>query len=218
MAPKASRPGSETKILRIKKVVTLAELMLNLNCSRRTAQRRLADWQALRSYNRNGGYYTLPDIPTFDANGLWRYRGVFFSRFGSLPETFVHLVSQSPAGLTASEAGELLGLRPSSFLWSLRDHQALRREKHGGRYLYVSSDPARCQAQKQQRALMCGAARLPTDAEAVAILIEKIQHPDLSHEALSRRLEKRKVFVQPDLIDDFFVRHNLAVKKTPHSV
>ena len=218
MARTASRPGAETKILRIKKVVTLVDLMMHLKCSRRTAQRRLADWQALRSYNGNGGYYTLPDIPTFDANGLWRYQGVFFSKFGSLPETFVHLVAQSPAGLTASEAGELLGLRPSSFLWSLRDHQALRREKHGGRYLYLSSDPARCQAQRQQREMMGGTARLPTDSEAVAMLIEKIKHPGLGHEALSRRLEKQKVFVDPELIQDFFVRHNLAVKKTPRSV
>ncbi|MFW5870911.1 MAG: hypothetical protein ACOCVH_00325 [Verrucomicrobiota bacterium] len=156
MARNVSKPHDEAKFVRIKKVVTLAELMLNLNCSRRTAQRRLAQWEAMSSYNQNGRYYTLPDIPKFDANGLWRYRGVFFSRFGSLPETFVELVARSPAGLAASEAGELLGLRPSSFLWSLRDHPALRREKHRGRYLYLSSDAERSQAQRQQRDLMRG--------------------------------------------------------------
>jgi hypothetical protein len=218
MARNESRACDESRFVRIKKVVTLADLALHLSCSRRTVQRRLADWHALRSYNRNGSYYTLPDIPKFDANGLWRYRGVFFSKFGSLPETFAHLVAQSPAGLTASEAGELLGLRPSSFLWSLREHPALRRQRHRGRYLYLSSEPARCQAQRQQRELMGGAARLPTDSEAVAILIEKIKHPGLSHEELSRRLEKQKLFVEPEIIHDFFVRHNLAVKKRPRLV
>ena len=213
-----SRSCDETKFMRTRKVVTLAELALHLNCSRRTVQRRLADWQAVSSYNRNGSYYTLPDIPTFDAHGLWRYRGVFFSRFGSLPETFVQLVAQSSAGLTASEAGELLGLRPSSFLWSLRKHQALRREKHLGRYVYLSSAPARSQEQRRQRELMRTAARLPTDSEAVAILIEKVKQPTLSDDELSRRLEKQKVFVDSEIIHDFFVRHNLAVKKTPHSV
>ena len=213
-----SRSCDETKFMRIRKVVTLAELALHLNCSRRTVQRRLADWQAVSSYNRNGSYYTLPDIPTFDAHGLWRYRGVFFSRFGSLPETFVQLVAQSSAGLTASEAGELLGLRPSSFLWSLRKHQALRREKHLGRYVYLSSAPARSQEQRRQRERMRTAARLPTDSEAVAILIEKVKQPTLSDDELSRRLEKQKVFVDSEIIHDFFVRHNLAVKKTPHSV
>jgi hypothetical protein len=218
MARKESRVGDGARFVRIKKVVTLAELALHLKCSRRTVQRRLADWQALRSYNRNGSCYTLPDIPKFDANGLWSYRGVYFSKFGSLPETFAHLVAQSEAGLTASEAGEVLGLRPSSFLWSLREHQAVRREKHKGRYLYLSSDPARCEAQRRQREQMRAAGRLPTDSEAVAILIEKIKHPSLSDDELSRRLEKQKVFVEPGLIHDFFVRHNLAVKKTPHSV
>jgi len=217
MAPKESGVRDGARFVRIKKVVTLAELALHLNCSRRTVQRRLADWQAVRSYNRNGSCYTLPDIPKFDANGLWSYRGVYFSKFGSLPETFVHLVAQSEAGLTASEAGELLGLRPSSFLWSLRDHQAVRREKHDGRYLYLSSDPARCEAQRRQREHMRVAGRLPTDSEAVAILIERIKDPSLSDDELSRRLEKQKVFVEPQLIHDFFVRHNLAVKKTPRS-
>jgi len=213
-----SKSCDKAKFMRIKKIVTLAELALHLNCSRRTVQRRLADWQAMSSYNRNGSYYTLPDIPKFDAHGLWRYRGVFFSRFGSLPETFVQLVDQSSAGLTASEAGELLGLRPSSFLWSLREHQALRREKHLGRYVYLSSAPARYQEQRQQRRLIRGTARLPTDSEAVAILIEKVQHPSLSDEELSQRLEKQKVFVESEIIHDFFVRHNLAVKKTLRSV
>jgi hypothetical protein len=218
MARNTAKPREEPKFVRVKKVVTLAELMLNLNCSRRTAQRRLAQWEAISSYNRNGSYYTLPDIPKFDANGLWRYRDVFFSKFGSLPETFVQLVARSPAGLTASEAGELLGLRPSSFLWYLRDHPALRREKHRGRYLYLSSDSVRSQAQRQQREMMRGALRMPTDSEAVGILIEKIKHPGLSDEDLSRRLEKQKVFVEPGIIHDFFLRHDLAVKKTPRSV
>ncbi len=70
------------RFLRIKKVATLAELALHLHCSSRTVQRRLGVWQAINSYNRNGGYYTLPDIPKFDANGLWRYRAASFSRFG----------------------------------------------------------------------------------------------------------------------------------------
>jgi len=218
MARKDSRVRDGARFMRIKKVVTLAELALHLNCSRRTVQRRLADWQTLRSYNRNGSCYTLPDIPKFDANGLWSYQGASFSKFGSLPETFSHLVAQAEAGLTASEVGELLGLNPSSFLWSLREHEAVRREKHQGRYVYLSSDPARGEAQRRQREQMGAAGRLPTDSEAVAILIEKIKHPSLSDEELSRRLQKQKVFVGPGLIHDFFVRHNLAVKKTPHSV
>lgn len=218
MIQDASSARAEARFVRVKKVVTLGELMLKLSCSRRTAQRRLSQWEAIRSYNSNGRYYTLPDIPQFDANGLWHYRDIFFSRFGSLPETFVALVAGSPAGLTACEAGALLALRPSSFLWSLRNHPGLMRQKHMGRYLYLSSEPARARVQMQQRGLMCAARRLPTSSEAIAILIEKIKYPELGEEELSRRLEAQKIFVTPGMIQDFFVRHDLSVKKTPRSV
>jgi hypothetical protein len=206
------------RFLRIRKVVTLAELALHLHCSPRTVQRRLAEWSAINSYNRNGGCYTLPAVPEFDANGLWRYRGALFSRFGNLPETFVGVVGNSPAGLTAAEAGKLLGLRPSSFLWSLREHPALRREKHQGAYVYFSSDHARYGRQRQQRSLTPETTKWPTDFEAVEILVEKIKHPALSHEALSRHLRKQKILVEAEALQAFFLRHGLTVKKTPHSI
>lgn len=205
------------KFMKIHKVVTLAELALQLQCSPRTVQRRLADWAAINSYNRNGSCYTLPNIPAFDAHGLWRYRGAFFSRFGNLPETFIGLVANSPAGLTAAEAGELLGVRPSSFLWSLREHPALLREKHQGLYIYFSSNLARSTGQKRQRRLMPEQARLPVDFEAVAILVEAIKHPTLTHEALSRQLRKQKIRVEAQSIQNFFLHHGLTVKKTPPS-
>ena len=218
MAQDRSNQSKGLKFFRIKKVVTLAELAIHLHCSPRTVQRRLADWQAITSYNRNGSSYTLPDIAAFDANGLWRYRGSFFSRFGNLPETFVQLVSNSQAGLTAAEAGTLLGLRPSSFLWSFREHPALKREKHQGLYVYYSSGSTRYKKQKVQRRLIRRETRLPMDFEAIAILVEKIKCPGLSNEALSQRLRKQKLSIEPEMIENLFMKHDLTVKKTPHSV
>jgi hypothetical protein len=218
MALDRSNQSKGMKYFRIKKVVRLAELARHLDCSPRTAQRRLADWQAIRSYNQNGGCYTLPEIATFDANGLWRYKGVFFSRFGNLSETFVHLVAASQAGLTAAEAGALLGLRASSFLWSFREHQALKREKQQGLFVYYSSEESVCRKQRERRGLMVGKARLPTDFEAVAILVEKIKCPDLGNEELSRRLGKQRLSIAPEVIGNLFAKHGLGVKKTPHSV
>ncbi|MDH3769804.1 MAG: hypothetical protein OET79_02300 [Nitrospirota bacterium] len=218
MANLHSRQNKGMKFLRLKKVVMIAEMALHLRCSARTVQRRFVDWQAINSYNMNGRYYTLPNIPDFDANGLWRYRGICFSRFGDLPTTFVALLRNSPTGLTAAEAGDLLGIRPSSFLWSLRDHPGLRREKHQGIYVYFSSASACCTSQRERRRLMGKTARLPSDAEAIAILVEKIKFPGMSHEDLSRRLRKQKLLVEPETIEELLVRHKLTVKKTPRSV
>ncbi|MDH3769496.1 MAG: hypothetical protein OET79_00715 [Nitrospirota bacterium] len=206
------------KFLRSKKVVTLPQLASHLHCSARTVQRRFAKWQVINSYNQNGKWYALPHVAKFDLHGLWRHQGAFFSRFGNLHATFIQLVENSQAGLTAAEAGDLLGVRPSSFLWALRDHPALKRQKHQGLYVYFSATPTCYKNQTQQRFLMLKTTRLPTDSEAVAILVEKIKHPELSNKVLSRRLRKQKLVVEPEIIEHLFVRHGLAVKKTPPSI
>jgi len=218
MPRKNSSQGKGLELFCLRKAVTMAELVLHLQCSPRTVQRRLAEWRAINSYNQNGRYYTLPDIPKFDSHGLWCYQGAFFSRFGNLAQTVVQLVRNSQVGLTAAELGELLGLRPSSFLWSFRDHPGLRREKHQGHYVYFSSEGGRCAQQRQRRAMISSTKRLPSEFEAVAILVEKIKYPELSVEELSRRLRRKKLRVEPEMIRNLFIRHGVGSKKTPHSI
>ncbi len=217
MAQGNSTQDRGLKFFRLKKVVTLDELALHMQCSTRTVQRRLAKWGAISSYNRNGSCYTLPDIATFDANGLWHHRGAGFSESGTLSETFVRLVANSRAGLTAAETGELLGIRPSSFLWPLRNHPDLMREKLQGVYVYFSSAPSRCDDQRRERLLVQKAARIPTDFEAIAILVEKIKCPAISNRELAKRLGKQKLSIAPEVIGNLFAKHGLTGKKKPHS-
>jgi hypothetical protein len=218
MPQKRAAQNKATGFLRLKRIATLVELAVHLHCSARTTQRRLAQCRAIHSYNHNARYYTLPQIAQFDAHGLWRYRGVFFSRYGNLPQTFAQLVHQSPAGLTAAEAGELLGLRPSSFLWSLRHHPAVKRAKHQGLYVSWAGDADRRAAQQRQRAQALSTRRGLTEAEAIALLVEKIKHPAASVEALSRRLAGQNLRVAPERIGEFLAHHGVGVKKTPHLV
>jgi DeoR/GlpR family transcriptional regulator of sugar metabolism len=58
------------------KIITIDQLVELLTCSVITVRRRLKKWQTYTSINQNGRYYTLPQIPVFDDNGLWRYRSV----------------------------------------------------------------------------------------------------------------------------------------------
>ena len=78
-----------------RKILTLDALSHLLRCADVTSRRRLKRWRALTSYNHNNRYYTLPSIPTFDANGLWHYRGVSFSKHGTCKQTVIN----SPLGL-----------------------------------------------------------------------------------------------------------------------
>ena len=198
-------------------ILTLAEVADLIHSSIYTARRRLKEWQALTSYNQNGRYYALPDVPTFDANGLWQRRGVYFSRYGNLKQTVVELVRRSPAGLDAGELRSLLGLDPRSFLSAFAKHPQLKREKTRGRFVYYCSDPVLYNKQRQRRWALNTKGRQPTPAEAVAILVKKIKYPSLSTEALSRRLRKQNLSVSPEIIENLFLRHDLTLKKTPHS-
>ncbi|NTW60682.1 MAG: hypothetical protein HGA43_16140 [Nitrospirae bacterium] len=207
---------SALKSFRRRKILTLEEVAGLIGRTVHTARRRLQEWQAHHSYNHNARYYTLPQIPQFDAHGLWRWRGVFFSRAGTLKQTVIELVGRSAAGMDGGELCEILGLDPRSFLSAFADHPQLRREKTRGRFVYYSADPVMGARQRQQRSAMSARNQLPSEFEAIAILVEQIKHPALSVAALSRRLKARQLCVEPHRIQNLFVHHGLAVKKTSH--
>ncbi len=216
MAAKTTLQNVQARF-RARKVMTVAELALQMRCSSRTVHRRLQEWKAIHSYNKNGRYYALPSVPVFDADGLWRYRDVGFSRYGNLTETLVGLVCHSQAGLSAAELGQLLGMEPHSFLWLFRDHPALIREKHQGRFVYFAAESALYQRQKEGRVIMDAGARRPSDSEVIAILVETIKHPELSIEQLCRNLKKQGIVVSGPAVVNLFACHGLELKKTARS-
>ena len=197
-----------------KKVVTIVVLAAWLSCSIATARRRLKAWRAYTSYNHNGRYYTLPEIADFDANGLWQYQGVFFSKHGNLKQTLAHLVIHSAQGLSGAELGELLGLQPRSFLSHFRDHPALFREQVGGRWIWFAADPKVREQQKHTRLtrVVAKAPRMPTDREAVMILVDLIQHPNSGLEQVARRLRRKGLRIDVDAIGQLLVHHGLEKK------
>jgi len=210
--------GKALKAFRKSRIMVLGEVAELIHSSIHTARRRLKEWGAHSSYNQNGRYYALPDVLEFDANGLWRWRGVFFSQYGNLKQTVIELIHRSQAGLDAGEIRSLLELDPRSFLSAFANHPQLRREKMQGRFVYYCAAPSIYAKQQQRRCALSTKGRQPTPFEAIAILVEKIKHPTLSNEALSQRLRKQKLFVDSEIIHNLFVHHNLAVKKTPHSI
>lgn len=201
-----------------RKVMTLGEVAEFIRSSIHTARRRLRRWQAANSYNHNGRYYTLPEVPEFDGNGLWRWHGVFFSQYGNLKQTVIALVQRAPAGLDAGELRSLVGLEPRSFLSAFAADPRLRREKTQGRFVYYHADAAVGARQRERRGALQATSREPTPSEAIAILVEQIKHPEWNHEALSRQLRKKKLSIDAESIRNFFLRHGLTVKKTPPSI
>ena len=87
------------KLFKKLKVLTIIKLIAIMMCSDRTIQRRLKSWGTHTSYNKNCRYYTLPDIPKFNHYGIWKYKGIFFSKFGNLKNTVIAVIKQSESGL-----------------------------------------------------------------------------------------------------------------------
>lgn len=192
------------------KVITLDQLVKLLECPVITARRRLKRWQAFTSINKNGQFYTLPQIPVFDKNGLWRYQAVFFSKHGNLKQTVTALIADSPEGLSAGEIAQIVGIVPnSSFLSQFKNVPGVKREKHKGRFIYLSDRPEILTSQKQQRATTS----FPTDAQAVVILVQLIKHPEVGIEQLAEHVYKQGLSVEPAVIEGFLDFHGL-LKKT----
>ena len=117
--------------------------------SRSTVFRKLLELGARASYSHRGRYQTLDRIAQYDGNGLWSYRGVHFSRQGTLLETIVFLVEHSGQGYYASELQDLLGVRVHNALAYLYGCKMLGREQHADQYLYVS--PTAGAGQRERR-------------------------------------------------------------------
>lgn len=133
-------------------LATLLELKKALDTtSTMTVFRKLKALGYRTSYSHRGKYYTLGDIPRFDEQGLWSYRGVGFSRHGNLLATTQYFVEQAEGGLTASELEALLHVEVKEPLLQLyRQHRIDRREIEG-LYVYFSRQPVRQREQRLRR-------------------------------------------------------------------
>lgn len=194
-------------------VMTLSQLETLLSCSQRSVQRYLSKWNGLRSYNYNGQYFTLPAIARFDSLGVWKYQDIGFSRFGNLKNTVVQLVSNSPAGLTATELGQTLGVNAHSFISQFRVDPRLKREKWEGRLVYFAAEHDILIAQKRERFAGQSISPFASDAQAVIILVSLLKNPMVAIEELVRIMNKEHRGISVTMVERLLEHHGL-VKKT----
>ena len=198
----------------VERVLTVPDLSEILACSVITVRRRLKEWDACTSYNKNGRYYTLRCIPTFDRNGIWRYRDICFSRYGTLKNTVVALAARSKRGLNHAELLEILGLNPKCFMARFKELPGVRKERQGNHIVYFSSDPQVGEAQKRNRfPPQPSAAELPPDALAIIVLVELIHHPGMSIDELAAQLQEKGHTVEAESIAALFRRYRIDKKK-----
>lgn len=197
-----------------KKVLTIPELSKILQCSKITVHRRLKEWGAYTSYNKNGRYYTIRSIPAFDKNGIWKHQDIYFSKYGTLKNTVIALASKSKRGLNHAELQEIIGLNPKCFMARFKELPGIKKERYKNCIIYFSGNTEKYEAQQRNRFPPKPAAtELPPDAQAIIILVELIHHPGISIDELALQLQKKGHAIEAGSIAVLFRQYQIDKKK-----
>lgn len=198
------------------KILTKDKLMELAGFSHMTAWRILSDHGYLSSYNFNARYYTLIDIPEFDDNGLWSFRKVCFSRYGSLTKTTIELIKKSKAGLSAGELENLLKVTVKPSLLRLYREGKISREKVDTVFIYFSADSLQQEMQiskrRSQLKLAIKDSALPQPDLIIAVLVELIKKPQSRPDVIAKRLSSRQIHITIREVKAIFTYYGLEKK------
>jgi hypothetical protein len=218
MVAQARSADRLAKLFARRKCWLLAELAKALDCALITVRRLLKEVGYFRSYTHNAKWYTLATTPRFDRDGIWRHKGIGFSKQGSLTGAIQYLIGRSPAGLSARELGDKLQHPCHAVLTILHKAGEIDRIKIGGEFRYLAT---KARINRRQRAQVLleqkPEAPAPLSAQAaVFVLVEYINNPELSFEQIACNVsEQRQISVAQESIRCFFKEQ--GVKKTPET-
>lgn len=208
------------ELFREKKVRSLQGISEHLGIGDRMAQLHLKDLHGLTSYTHRGQFVTLPDIPRFDEHGIWCYRQVGFSRFGSSLDTIVGLIEQSKSGFSREELETILKIGISKQIQILVQRERLHRIKLGNKYLYIPEGVM----QNKKRKLRVVGDRQPeehfeddvqkTDLIALlkAVLMEK--KVGINSKNIKRIAQKYALIISLKKVEQLLLKYDLSEKKS----
>src|ERR1039458_529659 len=125
------------------KVVTMPQLKAALGTTVAvTVFRKLSALPYRSSYSHCGAYYTLDSIAQYDELGLWTYRDIHFSRYGTLLDTAAALVPQAAAGYWVDELEVLVQVAAKDTLRQLAQAGRLYRSPWEGALSLLRPGPS----------------------------------------------------------------------------
>jgi len=169
MRPEEYHTPRLVELLERERILTFDRIVEALGRPARiTVFRKLAQLGGRASYSHRGRYQTLDRIAEYDKNSLWSFRGVHFSRHGTLLQTIVYLVEHSMQGCFASELQALLQVRVHNALAHLYGAKLLDRDQLGDQCLYLSVAVGNEQLERRSEAIRQALKReSPTGIEEV---------------------------------------------------
>jgi len=176
----------------------------------------------------NSAYYVLKKTPTFNENGLWFCKSVYFSKYGTLAETLVALVEMSPLGLTVNELEMRLRVKVGNLLSRLCRGNRLTQFYAGRHVVYLSIEQKQSSTQKirrldqikEARVIICpkrsGGIELPKGLDAMAvisILIQIIKSPKSSVASISQTLQHQNFDITAEQVRTVIEFYSLKKKR-----
>ncbi len=202
MAKKPSYPTLIRQLLQSNTVLTLKQIRHELlGRPRSSLFRDLQKVEILTSYSHAGQYHALQSAVTFNRDGLWFYNHIAFSRHGTLRNTLVETISNSPTGMTHKELKTLLRIQVQNALTHLiKTMELQRRSSPGQTFVYLSNEDSQALEQWQKRRALDDKATgvtLPSESIIIDILLEIIRGDEriVDESVLGSRLEKRGIAV-----------------------
>jgi hypothetical protein len=208
--------------LKKRKVATMKHMRHQFQLSHMTVVRALKKYGYFTSYNYNAAYYSLHDVPQFDSWGLWAYRDIRFSKFGTLTQTVVALVQNAPAGMTTAELQERLQTQVANLLCRLVQQGRLTQKPLTRRQVvYLAANREQADRQYQQRQKIPAPAAEPggplppnlaTD-QVIQILRQMVLAPESQPEGIARQLTRRDVAVTAGQVRQVIEHYALEKKR-----
>jgi len=216
---KPSYPNLIHKLLQSKKVMSLKQIRHEIPDRPRSSMfRDLNKIELLTSYSHTGQHHALKSMVKFNPNGLWAYKGIHFSKYGTLKNTLAHIASISPTGMTQKELKTLLCIQVQNTLTHLVKANLLQRRSSTDQvFIYLSPDDSMADAQWQKRLelnIKESSMRLPSETIIIDILLEIIRDRDciIDKDKLSANLKQRRIDVQANqlayVLDYYDVKKN----------
>ena len=204
-----------------KKVQSLRGIAEHVTVGNRMAQLYLKKLNRMTSYTHRGQFVTLPSIPHFDEFGIWFYKKIGFSKYGTSLDTIIELVEKSKEGFSREELEAILKIGISKQIQILVQREKLHRIKLGGRYLYV---PTKVMTNETQKLQIIGTRqteeRFDRDVQKSdliallkAVLIEKKVGLDVK--SIMNLVRKYSLQISWNKILLLLQKHNILEKKTP---
>jgi len=196
-------------------IMSLKQLRAELQDRPRSSLfRDLKKLDLISSYTHTGQYHALMRLAKFDEDGLWFFRDVGFSRYGTLKRSLVHVITHSPAGMTHREMKKLFRVDVQKPLTELVSINAVSRQLLPSRiHVYLSADEASV-AQWERRLAIGDKAlevALPAESIRIEILVEVIRTPErsLDEKVLGPLLRKRGVLVKDEAVRDVLAYYDI---------